>query len=286
MILEKIRQVYPRLTKSQRRLADFIAGSYHEAAFMTASRMAKRLNVNEATVIRFAQRLGYRGYPQLIRDVQAIVQEELKAPSEPEAQVAPEVLPFLASLSNEVEHLQRAVSHVSPEVARRLMVLLRGTRRIYAAGQGESYYLAGLLATGLAGLGLDARVTAGDPQSLALSIADLEATDAFVGIAASRESPELARAIVAARKHGARTLAVTWSPISKLAQAADLALTCPADGLFPVPSVAVTATFLDALVQALASVDRAQAQRFEETVAGAIGMLRAAGDRAGAEFGG
>ena len=280
MILEKIRQVYPQLTRSQKKLADFIADSYQEAAFMTASRLARRLNVNEATVIRFAQRLGYRGYPQLIRDVQAIVQEELKAPGQPEALAAPEE-PFLASLSNEVEHLQRAVSHVSPEVARRLMALLRSRRRIYVVGQGESYYLAGLLATGLAGLGMDARVMAGDPQSLALAIADLQETDAFIGLAASRESPELARAIVVAREHGARTLAVTWSPISKPAQAADLALTCPADGLFLVPSVAAIATFLDALVQALASVDRVQAERFEETVAATIDVLRA-----GAEFGG
>ena len=43
MILEKIRQLYPKLTKSQKRLADFIATSYQEAAFMTASRLARRV---------------------------------------------------------------------------------------------------------------------------------------------------------------------------------------------------------------------------------------------------
>ena len=33
---------------------------------MTASQLADHLGMNEATVIQFAQRLGYRGYPQLV----------------------------------------------------------------------------------------------------------------------------------------------------------------------------------------------------------------------------
>ena len=81
MVLEKIRQLYPELTKSQRRLADFVAVSYREAAFMTASRLARKLGVNEATVIRFAQRLGYSGYPEFVQDVRAVVQDELGAKS-------------------------------------------------------------------------------------------------------------------------------------------------------------------------------------------------------------
>lgn len=273
MILEKIRQVYPQLTKSQKKLADFIANRYQEAAFMTASRMAKRLDVNEATVIRFAQRLGYPGYPELIGDVQSIVQEELRTRGEAEAAPGAEE-PFLTSLANELESLQRAASHVSPELAHRLVALLRGTRRIYVVGQGVSYYLGGTLAAGLAGLGLDARAVGGDPQSLGLALADIEATDALVGVTASVDSPEIARAIQAARERGARTLAVSSSPISRAAQAAELALTCPADGLFPVPSVAAMATFLDALVQAMASLDPEGARRFAEVVDEATRHLR------------
>jgi len=273
MILETIRQVYPQLTKSQRKLADFIANSYQEAAFMTASRLARRLNVNEATVIRFAQRLGYPGYPELIRDVQAVVQEELKTRGEAEAAAKAEE-PFVASLNHEVENLGRAVSHVSTETAHRLVALLKGTRRIYVVGQGVSYYLAGAFVASLSGLGLDARLVAGDLQSLALAIADVEGTDAFVGISAGEEGPEVARAIRAAQGRGARTLAVTWSPISASAQAADLALICLANERFPVPSVAVIATFLDALAQTLASLNRIGTERFGQEVEQALRILR------------
>lgn len=77
MILETIRRVYPELTRSQQLLSDFVAHSYREAAFMTASDLAQRLNLNEATVIRFAQRLGYSGYPELVTALRELVQQEL-----------------------------------------------------------------------------------------------------------------------------------------------------------------------------------------------------------------
>lgn len=273
MVLEKVRQVYPQLTRSQRKLADFIANSYREAAFMTAARLARRVNVNEATVIRFAQRLGYPGYPELIHDVQAIVQEELKTQGVAGAATEGEE-PLLSSLEKEVEHIQRAASHVSPALARRLMALLRGTRRIYVAGQGVYHHLAGVLVHGLASLGLDARLAFADVRGLALAIADLENTDVFVGVTGGREGAELARAIKAARERGARTLVLTSSPVSASAQAAELALTYPATDLLAGPSMAVPAVFLDAMVQAVATFDLEGSKRFGEAVAEAERTIR------------
>jgi len=280
MILEKISQVYPQLTKSQRRLADFIANSYREAAFMTASRLAKRLDLNEATVIRFAQRLGYPGYPELIRDVQAIVQEELKT-SDAEAPAEAEE-PFLISLNNEVEALQRGVSHVSRELAHQVAVLMREARRIWVVGQGASFHLAGLLAAGLAGLGLDARLGAGDPVSLAQTVAALQEGDALVGISAHEESFEIAQALGAARERGARTLALAPSPISKMAQAAELTLVCPASELFLVPSAAAMGVFIDALIQALAGADAARSRRCLAEAGRALRAIRGEQGRPGA----
>lgn len=274
MILEKIRQVYPHLTKSQKRLADFIANSYQEAAFMTASRMARHLNVNEATVIRFAQRLGYQGYPEMIRDVQAVLQEELKAREAAGAgQAAGAAL--LAGLKAEVEGLQRAASHVPAELARQLVTALREARRIYVAGQGASHHLAAAFATGLVGTGLDGRAVAGEPEALAQALALLQEGDVLVGVAAAQESPEIARTLAAARARGVRTVALSRSPTSRTAQAAELALTCPA------PSIGVAGAVLDALVAALASLDAAGARQLSRAVDEAARQVR--GDGRGRE---
>lgn len=61
---------HEELTPSQRRLADFILQNPYEAALMSSLKMAERLDVSEATVVRFAQSLGFDGYPALREKLQ------------------------------------------------------------------------------------------------------------------------------------------------------------------------------------------------------------------------
>src|SRR3990172_2838399 len=77
MFREKVSKTYSTLSPSYRRIADFLLDHHNEAAFMTATQLARRVEVNTATVVRFAQRLGYDGYPELLQDVRSIVRSRL-----------------------------------------------------------------------------------------------------------------------------------------------------------------------------------------------------------------
>lgn len=50
------------LTKTQRRVVDFILAHAEQAAFMTAADLGKALGVSDATVVRVAQTLGFEGF--------------------------------------------------------------------------------------------------------------------------------------------------------------------------------------------------------------------------------
>jgi DNA-binding MurR/RpiR family transcriptional regulator len=260
MVLEKIRQLYPQLTKSQRRIADFTATSYKEAAFMTASRLAARLAVNEATVIRFAQRLGYPGYPELIDDIQTIVREELGATFESTV-VAGTQEALLRALAGKAEALHRAASHISPQLAHEACKLLGDARRIYAIGQGISAPLAQTLSLLLRSLGLSAEAVAADPLSFAIMFEELDERCALVCILVAGDSPEMANALRHASEKGAHTLVLSWSPVSACAQAAEVAISYPTDEPGPLPSVGIAAAVIDSLVYSLASRDPESVRR-------------------------
>ena len=53
-ILMQIRSDLPSFSKGQKRIANYILESYDKAAFMTASRLGKMVEVSESTVVRFA----------------------------------------------------------------------------------------------------------------------------------------------------------------------------------------------------------------------------------------
>ena len=262
MILERLRQVYPELSKSQRKLADFVAHSYPEAAFMTASRLARRLSVNEATVIRFAQRLGYRGYPDLARDIQALMQRECGASVA--GAVAGEEL-FAGALQVQVEALERIPGQVPADVARCAVDILQRARRIHVCGAGAAAHVAGLLATDLCGLGLDARCLAADPELLAQALVAMDEGHVVVAVATDRDNPLVARALVAASRRGARTLALSTLPVAAAARVADLALVCPASAESGL-ALLVAAALSQALVHALAGPAREARRAVDEGV--------------------
>jgi DNA-binding MurR/RpiR family transcriptional regulator len=249
MIIEKLRQVYPQLTKSQRLLADFIAESYQEVAFMTASRVARRLGLNEATVIRFAQRLGYPGYPALIKDVQEIVHAELQTTSDETENGAAQ---FRALTTEELDTMQRLLSHVQADVAQRAISLLLNAQQIVIIAQGLSAPLGQIMANNLSLLGVRTSTVVSDSLSIALALDGANAQFLVVAICWAHESPETARALLVATQRGAHTLVLASSPISPCAQSAEMALSYPLPDLMTMPSVTMMALLIDTLMQMLA----------------------------------
>ena len=76
-ILAVIQENMNTFSKGQKRIANYILESYDKAAFMTASRLGKRVNVSESTVVRFAAELGYDGYPSMQKSLQKMIRNRL-----------------------------------------------------------------------------------------------------------------------------------------------------------------------------------------------------------------
>ena len=56
---------YNDLTKSEKRIADYIRKNQDECAFLSAGELAARLDLSEATLVRFARTLGFASYPAM-----------------------------------------------------------------------------------------------------------------------------------------------------------------------------------------------------------------------------
>ena len=68
-----------RLSKGHKKIAAYIKENYDKAAFMTAAALGKKVDVSESTVVRFATELGFRGYPELQRELQQMIKSKLTA---------------------------------------------------------------------------------------------------------------------------------------------------------------------------------------------------------------
>ncbi|MGD2103837.1 MAG: hypothetical protein PVJ55_01830, partial [Anaerolineae bacterium] len=108
MFRERIQEKYDDLTPSFRKLADFMLQNQLDAAFMTATELADRLGVDAATVVRFAQELGYTGFRELSKEIQGVVRSELKASYTADLDTAEDLQLFRSLLGNEGHNLELA----------------------------------------------------------------------------------------------------------------------------------------------------------------------------------
>ena len=120
MYREKIREYYDHLSRSYRRVADFIMSKYYEVSFMTAAQLAYAVGVDTTTVVRFSQRLGYNGYPELLHDIREQVKSEIYAAYEPKP-LNPDnpAGTFKDRIEHEQHNLRQMLVHNPPELPRR-----------------------------------------------------------------------------------------------------------------------------------------------------------------------
>ncbi|MBQ8934056.1 MAG: MurR/RpiR family transcriptional regulator [Lachnospiraceae bacterium] len=66
-----------QLTKTQKWIADFVLDHESEACFMTSAQIASKLDISEASVARFCQALGFKGYAQFQSALQSDFQKRI-----------------------------------------------------------------------------------------------------------------------------------------------------------------------------------------------------------------
>ena len=63
-VLVRMSALFPVMSRSQKKIANYIMENYDRAVVLTAARLAEETRTSGATVVRFAERLGYGGYPE------------------------------------------------------------------------------------------------------------------------------------------------------------------------------------------------------------------------------
>lgn len=76
-LAHRLESRYSRMSKGHKRICDYITQNFDKAAFMTAHKLGERTQVSEPTVVRFADSLGYDGYPQLQKAMQEVIRNKL-----------------------------------------------------------------------------------------------------------------------------------------------------------------------------------------------------------------
>lgn len=76
-ILERIKMYQKQFSGKQKILANYILENYQTASFLNSTNLAKAAGVSGSTVIRFADELGYDGFPKMKAAMYQLIQQDI-----------------------------------------------------------------------------------------------------------------------------------------------------------------------------------------------------------------
>jgi DNA-binding MurR/RpiR family transcriptional regulator len=250
---DRIRTIYEHLSPGYRRIADFLLTHYQDAAFMTAAEVARAAVVDTALVVRFAQRLGYPGYPELINDVQEDVKRDLRTVYEPpQGDDTPgQVLRrALVKDRNNLEYMHLHLDLVAVDV---VVETILNASRLFVVGEGDANYLAAGFARHLLILGQSAHTLSGELTEQATQTASIRPGDVFLGLGLIAMTPGVSVMLKLARSAQAKTIGIVGSLAHPLAAVAEHVLVAPVEAAGNMPSWTAMAGMLNGLSQAVAA---------------------------------
>jgi DNA-binding MurR/RpiR family transcriptional regulator len=249
----EIRQRFDEFSRSQKDVGQYIVDHLEEAAFHTAEELARRANTSSSTVVRFAQALGFEGFPEL----QAAAREEYRRQRETgngeSAVAAPPLFPidqteFEAALAADHANVEESARKVDRDEVAATVDLISRAEQIVLCGTDQMAFFASYLRHLLMLLDLRVEVVASPSQEGLARLGRINDQTVVIGFSAGRPHPLVVRAMKLARNRRAATVALADATLSEVAKIADHRLYYSSNS----PAYVRSHTALLAVVQALA----------------------------------
>jgi DNA-binding MurR/RpiR family transcriptional regulator len=250
---EEIRQRFDEFSRSQKDVGQYIVDHLEEAAFHTAEELARRANTSSSTVVRFAQALGFEGFPELqasARDEYRRARENGAGPAEPStAPLFPiDQTDFEAALAADHANMEETARRVDRDEVAATIDLISRAGRILLCGTDQMAFFASYLRHLLMLLDLRAEVVASPSQEGLAKLGRVDENTVLVGFSAGRPHPLVVRAMKLARNRRAATIAIADATLSEVAKLADHKLYYSSNS----PAYVRSHSALMGLIQALA----------------------------------
>lgn len=243
------------LPPQQRTMADYVLEHLTAVPFLSVPELARRVGVSEATVVRFAQRIGYPGFSELKMELVEILQNRLNGTTDeaPEV-VAEDVLASVATL--EITNIGRTVESLGRSDFEAVAEALFGAACVYTFGMGVSSLLADLAAYNLLQVGVRASALSNRFTSPREQLVGLGPADVLVAISLPPYSRQSLDLLEDAGEIGVATVAICDRPTAPAANLARWSLTVKSDNMMFTNAIAAVTVLLNALVTQIATSHR------------------------------
>ena len=221
----------PKLTAAQNRILEYLLGHPDNVAYMSSGQLAQTLGMSNATIVRFSQHIGFKGYMDLQRYIRQEIKAQLNVPQRLQKQPVniSQTKDFLKTvLKSDQENLAAVAQTLSPELFEQLVTAIQSRQEIWVLGLRSCHGAAHYFATNLRFLSRRVNLISLDAGTVWSQIQPGLTPDALlVCISFPRYCAQTIEIAQLFKDSGAFIAAVTDSQVSPLAKLGDLVFPLP-----------------------------------------------------------
>lgn len=258
-VSDLLEQGFDTFSRSQKAIARYIIDHVDEIGYLSAEELARKGNTSSSTVVRFAQSLGFTGYP----DLQKAARDEHRLGTSTRPLVRDDQLLFVVeedlltrALRTDMLSLEETLAKNSLAVFDQAVDILIGADHLVVVGLNEAAVVAQHAGYVFELLGIPTAVVTDGSEAQVARLVRLTARDALLAVGFRKAHPQAIAFVQAAAEQGVRTLAITDNSLSELAGKADITLFADIDSTFFAHSLVGPLSLVGALAGAVYARDR------------------------------
>lgn len=254
-----ISECFTRLTKSEKRIANYLNQNQDEAAFLSAGEIADRLQLSEATMVRFARTLGFDNYPAMRVALQDSFRHRLTHSSRLRSRLDDlrsdgDILERV--VASEIDYLTEALQTLGRKAFNAAVELIRTHQRVFVFGLGPSLSLVDLLEIRLTRSARHVIPLNNSGREMIEPMLLMKETDLLIAIGFFNLTPSLQMVLDYANQNKTPVILLTDTLGPMVGDKADVVLAARRGPVSAFHSLTVPMTILNALLLSLSSLEQ------------------------------
>ncbi|MHB2149622.1 MurR/RpiR family transcriptional regulator [Calditrichota bacterium LG25] len=251
---------FDKLTKNQKKIAQFLLDHPEEIALSSIENIAEKLNVGKATIVRLAQTLGYKGFLELKTELSNKLRDDLSPTQKFKnaLKTHTDKSDFIRTLAtNEMNNIQKTIENLDRDQFNKAVRIFVSATNIFTMGLGISSFLAEIASYYLNRVTMRARAFTHGSLTLEEQIISLKKDDALLVISLPPYSYQTIEATETAQYKGVKIVSITDKITSPIAQYCDVVFIAETNNIVFINTVGAILTIIYSLAAGIGLSDRA-----------------------------
>ncbi|MBK6914524.1 MAG: MurR/RpiR family transcriptional regulator [Ignavibacteriales bacterium] len=262
-IKDKIEKNFHSLPQNQRKIAEYFIDNFDKIPFLTVHQISESTEASVASIVRFAQRVGFSGFSEMRVAITDSLQTKLKHkqtfPLFDKRKADGDILTSVANI--DIKNINDTLSLIEREKFDEAIDLILKSKRIFTAGLGISYLLAEILAYQLTQVSLDSSVLKHTHTIFQEQILYLNKNDLLITFSFPPYSIETIDAAQFAKRGGIKVISVTNKQSSPITFHSEISLTVNSENMLFTNSFAAISVLINAIATACALKNKTKVKK-------------------------